>query len=101
MRTMRTIHLDSSIVHLGGASPHSLFILLSDCETGNTEKLGYIPDHSIAEPGIYKGRGEKCDEDQDSRTRGVVLDYGVAICARRVHKSVFKREREERNAHSQ
>lgn len=83
---MHAIRLKASIVHLAGAPPHSLFILLSDRETGNTEILGYIPDHSIAEPGIYKGRGEKRDVDQDSRARGVVLDHGVAICA---HQSLF------------
>ena len=82
IRTIHAIHLNSSIVHLAGASPHSLFILLSDCETSNAEILGYIPDHSIAEPGIYKGRGDKRDVDQDSRAGGVVLDDGVAICTR-------------------
>jgi hypothetical protein len=72
---MHAIRLNASIVHLAGAPPHSLFILLSDCETSDTEILGYIPDHSIAEvePGIYKDRGEKRDVDQDSRAVGCCI----------------------------
>lgn len=52
---VQTIHQDrTTISHLGSAPPHPLFVLLPNRETGNTEVLGHLPYHSIAESDINK-----------------------------------------------
>src|SRR6266550_2058982 len=76
----RAVHVNRTTVggHLGSASPHPLFVLLPNRETGDTEVLGHLPDHSIAESSINKDRDEKGDVDQGGGARSVVLDQRAA-----------------------
>jgi hypothetical protein len=69
----RAVHLDRTS-HIGSAPPHPLLVLLSNCETGYTEVLGHLPDHSIAESSINKDRDKEGEVDQGGRAGSIILD---------------------------